>query len=559
MAEIDQFRSFSPTSRADLRPREISLVSNCTPETMNSKRLNRRLLLVIALFGIFSAHVISAQEDVVTTDATTEEGTPATDDQTANQDSTAETRVETATSGAQDTVGGSDGETATSAGTGGTGDGGTETTAAGASVTLGTGVEGTDGTTAEESNLGGPGVVGTATSTGELIITGTGSDPVQTGDDTTGTPLVEASTGRTEGETTATLTGEPSTGGTGTGASVRAIIPKDTTGTAATEDTTASVKQTVEYTTSVRHASTEGQTETIIVTGKETEASSIPTVAPSAGSTDGSQTLDPMKINNSTTINGSLSEEKGNSKGKRSPEGSKYKYKATVDITDENKPSESIRASWIYGRNTKYILNSSAVATLLKKKLTKTLRIRRETLEVIDIAVPGTVTVDQVAKALNETFHELITDPKSPLQQPSSETASKPTGSEKLGIWEAHYGLFLTILILISVCVVVTAVCGLCMLWRGRGRETHSDKKPIRRSKDMEEAREAPTAVSNPIPDAEMIQDEAPMQERENPAVTPNGGGQHISKADEDNGWVVPLDELSKAEKEKPEVENTRL
>lgn len=75
----------------------------------------------------------------------------------------------------------------------------------------------------------------------------------------------------------------------------------------------------------------------------------------------------------------------------------------------------------------------------------------------------------------------------------------------------------------------------------------------------MEEAREAPTAVSNPIPDAEMIQDEAPMQERENPAVTPNGGGQHISKADEDNGWVVPLDELSKAEKEKPEVENTRL
>jgi len=47
------------------------------------------------------------------------------------------------------------------------------------------------------------------------------------------------------------------------------------------------------------------------------------------------------------------------------------------------------------------------------------------------------------------------------------------------------------------------------------------------------------------------------MQERDNPAVTRNGGGQHISS--DDDGWVVPLDELSKAELDLPEVENTRF
>ena len=68
-----------------------------------------------------------------------------------------------------------------------------------------------------------------------------------------------------------------------------------------------------------------------------------------------------------------------------------------------------------------------------------------------------------------------------------------------------------------------------------------------------------PMVIENPVSDEEITRDEAPMVERENPAVTPNGGGQHISKKDEDNGWVVPMDDLSKEERDQAEVENTKL
>ena len=71
--------------------------------------------------------------------------------------------------------------------------------------------------------------------------------------------------------------------------------------------------------------------------------------------------------------------------------------------------------------------------------------------------------------------------------------------------------------------------------------------------------KKVPLVMENPVPDEEITKDEVPMVERENPAVTPNGGGQHISKKDEDNGWVVPLDELSKAERDQAEVENTKF
>ena len=80
---------------------------------------------------------------------------------------------------------------------------------------------------------------------------------------------------------------------------------------------------------------------------------------------------------------------------------------------------------------------------------------------------------------------------------------------------------------------------------------------PIR---DSEEGCRSPhMVIENPIPDDEIVRAErAPMVERANPAVNSNGSGQHITK-DEDNGWVVPLDQLNKEERERPEMENTKL
>ena len=77
----------------------------------------------------------------------------------------------------------------------------------------------------------------------------------------------------------------------------------------------------------------------------------------------------------------------------------------------------------------------------------------------------------------------------------------------------------------------------------------------------MEEGRpEEPMSASNPAPDSEIVRDEAPpMLERANPALPSNGGGQHLTKHDDDDGWVVPLDELTGLDRNLPDVENTRL
>jgi len=75
----------------------------------------------------------------------------------------------------------------------------------------------------------------------------------------------------------------------------------------------------------------------------------------------------------------------------------------------------------------------------------------------------------------------------------------------------------------------------------------------------MEECKVEPLAMSNPSPDSEIVRDEAPpMLERANPALPANGGGQHL-RHDDDDGWVVPLDELTGLDRSLPDVENTRL
>ncbi len=76
----------------------------------------------------------------------------------------------------------------------------------------------------------------------------------------------------------------------------------------------------------------------------------------------------------------------------------------------------------------------------------------------------------------------------------------------------------------------------------------------------MEQGKKRPLTggIESPIADEEIVRAEAPMVERQNPAVA-NGSGGHISKKDQDNGWVVPIDQLAKSDKSKAEVEDTKL
>jgi len=76
----------------------------------------------------------------------------------------------------------------------------------------------------------------------------------------------------------------------------------------------------------------------------------------------------------------------------------------------------------------------------------------------------------------------------------------------------------------------------------------------------LEECKVEPLSMSNPVTDMDIVRDEAPpMQERANPSLPVNGGGQHLNKQDDDDGWVVPLDELTGLDRNLPDVENTRL
>ena len=76
----------------------------------------------------------------------------------------------------------------------------------------------------------------------------------------------------------------------------------------------------------------------------------------------------------------------------------------------------------------------------------------------------------------------------------------------------------------------------------------------------MERGRKKPLkgGIESPIADDEIVRAETPMVERQNPAVA-NGSGGHISKKEQDNSWVVPIEQLTKKEKSKPEVEDTKL
>lgn len=70
---------------------------------------------------------------------------------------------------------------------------------------------------------------------------------------------------------------------------------------------------------------------------------------------------------------------------------------------------------------------------------------------------------------------------------------------------------------------------------------------------DLEEGdpeKNHPGVIENPITDEEITRDEAPMLAKAPPSATPNG------KDKDNNGWVVPLDQL---DNEEPEVEDTKL
>lgn len=67
------------------------------------------------------------------------------------------------------------------------------------------------------------------------------------------------------------------------------------------------------------------------------------------------------------------------------------------------------------------------------------------------------------------------------------------------------------------------------------------------------------SAIENPASDAEIMKDEGEMREKDGDPLTSVNGSPHCNYPDDDNGWVVPYDQLTMEERALPGVADTKL
>jgi len=129
--------------------------------------------------------------------------------------------------------------------------------------------------------------------------------------------------------------------------------------------------------------------------------------------------------------------------------------------------------------------------------------------------------------------------------------------------WKKHEGVFITIIVLLLLLLLILLIGCCCIKCRNRRGSWTANERP---KKDKgKKGRPSPKkpilAHESPFHDDEIKKDEANMTENENPAYTANGSGGHLTKPskDDEQGWIVPIDELNRAERNRPDVLDTKL
>ncbi|ELT94730.1 hypothetical protein CAPTEDRAFT_207988 [Capitella teleta] len=134
----------------------------------------------------------------------------------------------------------------------------------------------------------------------------------------------------------------------------------------------------------------------------------------------------------------------------------------------------------------------------------------------------------------------------------------RPSVGELRGtVWQLHRDLLIVVIILAILCLIIIIIGLCCIKCKGNGAEKLTSDPEKGKKKKKPKRKTPPTVVENPISDEEMTRDEVPMLEHAHPAYTPNGSGQHLR--DDEDGLIVPLDQMTAAELAQPELENTRL
>lgn len=117
------------------------------------------------------------------------------------------------------------------------------------------------------------------------------------------------------------------------------------------------------------------------------------------------------------------------------------------------------------------------------------------------------------------------------LPRAESETTAPPKADGEGDIWEQHRWLFIAIIIFICISLLLTVICCICLKCCKKSRK-----------KQPEEFKDETKIIYSPS---------GPMQEHSQPNEPP--------PIDEENGWIIPLDQMTKEELEQPEVQVSRL
>jgi len=60
----------------------------------------------------------------------------------------------------------------------------------------------------------------------------------------------------------------------------------------------------------------------------------------------------------------------------------------------------------------------------------------------------------------------VVVEPVSPQTEPAVD--AEPVPQTRRSVWDQHFGLFLTIIVLLALCIIVTIICCICLRCRAR-------------------------------------------------------------------------------------------
>lgn len=129
-----------------------------------------------------------------------------------------------------------------------------------------------------------------------------------------------------------------------------------------------------------------------------------------------------------------------------------------------------------------------------------------------------------------------------------------PAAHRRRSVWEQHFWMFMAVLILLAVALLTLILCCLCFRCRSKRKAT-----PPPHSKEPSDAK-TPVPVEETV---ELAPSSAPLQSSAPPPPPMQEGPSTHSAppptSDEENGWIIPIDQLSPEELDQPDVQISRL